>query len=185
MGLAVGELASDDVLGNAIEDDNEGGDRRGRGRACLSGFRRGEVWFKGCGHQACGSIGAWCIVGWELDGLEGVGAAEADGGVVCFFAYIFGEAPAALALSAFGGFSLDVKGALFDVALGDDGVGEMNLGYAEEFGKDGVVALEDGVGVAGDGVEPTDGDLNFRGAVADGFCGAGFFEGFQGPRRGG
>jgi len=121
----------------------------------------------------------WCGVWGEVDGFEGVGAAEADGGVSGVVAYVFGEAPAAFALAAFGGFGLDVEGSLFHVAFGDDGVGEMDLGYAEEFGKDAVVALEDGVGVAGDGVEPADGDLNFGGAVADLFRGAGLFEDFE------
>ena len=104
----------------------------------------------------------WCGVGREVDGLEGVGAAEADGGVAGVVAYVFGEAPAAFALAACGGFGLNVEGSLGDLAFGDDGVGDVDLGYAEEFGKDAVVALEDGVGLACDVVEPADGDLEPR-----------------------
>ena len=61
------------------------------------------------------------------------------------------------------------------MAFGDDGVGEVDLGDAEEFGKDAVVALEDGAGVGGEGVEPADDDLHFEG-VADLFRGARLFE---------
>src|ERR1017187_10120009 len=41
--------------------------------------------------------GHWRGVGWEVDGVEGLGAAEADGGVIFFFAYIGDVAPAAFA----------------------------------------------------------------------------------------
>jgi len=58
------------------------------------------------------------------------------------------EAPAAFALAALGGFGLDVEGSLGDLAFGDDGVGDVDLGYAEELGKDAVIALEDGVVLA-------------------------------------
>src|SRR5260370_12396708 len=118
----------------------------------------------------------WCGVWGEVDGFEGVGAAEADGGVSGVVAYVFGEAPAAFAFAAGGGFGPNVEGSLFHVAFGDDGVGDVDLGYAEELGKDAVVTLEDGVGMAGDGVEPADGDLDLAGTVADLFGGAGFFE---------
>jgi hypothetical protein len=37
-------------------------------------------------------------VGWEVDGVEGFGAAEADGGVFFFFAYVGDVAPTAVAL---------------------------------------------------------------------------------------
>ena len=79
-------------------------------------------------------------------------------------------------LRAGGGFGLDVEGSLLDGAFGDDGVGELDLGYAEEFGEDALVALEDEVGRGGDGVEPADGDLDFRRTIADLFGGAGLFE---------
>src|SRR5882757_2918926 len=90
----------------------------------------------------------WCGVGREVNGLEGVGASQADGGVSDIAAYVFGEAPAAFALAAFCGFGLNVEGSLCDFALGDDGVVDVDLGYAEELGKDAVVALEDGVVLA-------------------------------------
>ena len=71
---------------------------------------------------------------------------------------------------------MNVEGSLLHVAFGDDGVGDVDLSYAEKLGEDAVVALEDGVGMTGDGVEPADGDLNLGGAVADLFGGAGLFE---------
>ncbi len=91
-------------------------------------------------------------------------------------AHVVGEAPAAFALAALCGLGLDVEGSPGDLAFGDDGVGEVDLGYAEEFGKDAVVALEDGVGVGGEGVEPADDDLNLGGAIADLLRGARLFE---------
>ena len=42
--------------------------------------------------------GDWLCVGWEVDGVEGFGAAEADCGVVCVVAYVGDVAPAAVAL---------------------------------------------------------------------------------------
>src|SRR5205823_6806281 len=117
--------------------------------------------------------------GWEVDGLKGVGAAETDGRVSCVVAYVFGEAPAAFAFRAFGGFGVSVERSLLHIAFGDDGVGDVDLGYAEEFGKDAVVALEDGVGMAGDGIEPADGDFDLRRAIANLFRGASLFEDFE------
>src|SRR5580698_3516713 len=100
-----------------------------------------------------------------MDGFEGVGAAQADGGVLRVVAYVFGEAPAAFALAACSGLGLNVKGALFHGAFGDDCVGEVYLGDAEEFGQNVLVSLEDGVGLGDERVEPADDDLDLGGAV--------------------
>ncbi len=56
-GLAVGELLGDDVFGDAIEEDHQGGDGENEAapvfRCCF------DCWvgsFVRCGHQACGSV---------------------------------------------------------------------------------------------------------------------------------
>src|SRR5260370_38241068 len=85
----------------------------------------------------------WCGVRGKVDGFEGVGAAEADGGVSGVVAYVFGEAPAAFTFAAFGGFGLNVEGPLGDLAFGADGVGGVGLSSAAQFGQDVVVALDD------------------------------------------
>ena len=80
-------------------------------------------------------VAGWCGVGGEVDGVESVGAAQADGGVVCVVAYVFGEAPAAFAFAAFGGFGLNVEGALLHAALGNGRVGELYLGHSRSSGR--------------------------------------------------
>ena len=59
-------------------------------------MRTSGLWLRGAG---------WCGVGWEVDGFEGVGAAQADGWVAGVVAYVFGEAPAAFALRALAGLA--------------------------------------------------------------------------------
>ena len=80
----------------------------------------------GCSRQVgeasgCGLRGLAVRVGWEVDGCEGVGAAEADGGVVGVVAYVGDVAPAAFALGACGALP-GREGCHVYVAVGDDGV---------------------------------------------------------------
>ncbi len=57
VGLSVGELLGDDVFGDAVEDDDEGGDAEHEGALVFGfGFDCGSCDFVGCGHQACGSV---------------------------------------------------------------------------------------------------------------------------------
>ena len=121
-------------------------------------------------------VAGWCGVGCEVNGFESVGATQAHGGVVCVVAYVFGEAPAAFTLRACCGFGLNIEGSFFYGAFGDNGVGDFDLGYAEEFGKYRFVLIEDRVGFFGDVVEPAEDDLGLGGFVADGFGGASLFE---------
>jgi len=73
--------------------------------------------------------------------------AEADGGVSGVVAYVFGEAPAAFALRAFGGFGLNVEGSLGDFASVT--MASLMWTWATRGArKDAVVALEDGVVLA-------------------------------------
>ena len=84
---------------------------RGLRRSMVRWFRRSSCSLRTSGLLLrCGA--GWCVVGREVDGFEGVGAAQADGGVVCFVAYVGGEAPAAFALAACGRLGLDVEGSL-------------------------------------------------------------------------
>ena len=57
VGLAVGELLGDDVFGDAVEEDDQGGDGEDEAasvfRCCFDCWVGG---FVGCGHQACGSV---------------------------------------------------------------------------------------------------------------------------------
>src|ERR1700679_49949 len=84
-------------------------------------------------------------VGREVNSLKGVGAAQPYGWVSCIVAYVFGEAPAVFAFAACGGFGLNVEGSFGYLSLGDDGVGKVDLGYAEEFGKNVFITPEDWV----------------------------------------
>lgn len=115
----------------------------------------------------------------EGDGCEGVGATKADGGEARLLADIGGEAPAAFALGSGGRFSLRVKGALLDTTLGHRGVHDLDLRGAEEFRKDAGIALEDGIGLFRDGVQPAKNHPGLCGFIADGLRGACLFQNLE------
>ena len=78
------------------------------------------------------------VVVWRVaNGVEGVGAAQADGGVAGVLAYVCGVVPAALALEAIGGGGGDV-----DLVVAVVDVDEFDLGDVEEFFEAGLVFLE-------------------------------------------
>ena len=57
VGLAVGEVLGDDVFGDAIEEDHQGGDGEDGAAAVFRHCADCRVGgFVGCGHQACGSV---------------------------------------------------------------------------------------------------------------------------------
>jgi len=95
-GLAVGELLGDDVFGDAIEENHQGGD--GENEAAFVarlgvelggwGTRIARCWWTTSGLRLRGD--GRCGVWRKVDGLESIGAAEADGGVSGVVAYVFG-----------------------------------------------------------------------------------------------
>ncbi len=121
MGLAVGQLLGDDVFGDAVEDDDERGDGEDEAAPVVAVLRGLRV-MRCVGHRA----GRWLDIrlaaplllcragsGW-LRVRRRSGGRRWGSWVRCLRR---GEAPAAFALGAGGGFGLDVEGALFDVRL--------------------------------------------------------------------
>ena len=61
---------------------------------------------------------SWCGVGWEVDGVEGFDAAEADGGVFFFLAYVGDVAPATVAFWVLGMLGCEIR-EIIRIIMGD------------------------------------------------------------------